>query len=322
MEYRSIPGIEKPVSRLVFGTASAAFSSGGGNNALLDYGLDAGINLIDTARNYGLAERSIGQWLRERSCRDRVVLLSKCAHPNILGRKRVTEADIRKDFAKSAALLGTDFIDIYLLHRDDPEVDVSVPIGVLNAMHKEGKIGIFGVSNWSHKRIQEANDYAARSGLQGFSVSSPHFSLARQQADPWGGGCVSITGEENEEARNWYRENQMPILAYSSLGRGLLSGKLKSTQEDNARKILDAAAMKGYGCPDNFLRLARCEELAARKNCTVAQIAMAWLYNQQLNTFAVATMSSPKRIEENIGAFSVSLTPEECRHLNLEEESL
>ena len=136
MEYRSIPGIEKPVSRLVFGTASAAFSSGGGNNALLDYGLDAGINLIDTARNYGLAERSIGQWLRERSCRDRVVLLSKCAHPNILGRKRVTEADIRKDFAKSAALLGTDFIDIYLLHRDDPEVDVSVPIGVLNDIHK------------------------------------------------------------------------------------------------------------------------------------------------------------------------------------------
>lgn len=180
--------------------------------------------------------------MRERSCRDRVVLLSKCAHPNILGRKRVTEADIRKDFAKSAALLGTDFIDIYLLHRDDPEADVSVPIGVLNAMHKEGKIGIFGVSNWSHKRIQEANDYAARSGLQGFSVSSPHFSLARQQADPWGGGCVSITGEENEEARNWYRENQMSILAYSSLGRGLLSGKLKSTQEDNARKILDPLA--------------------------------------------------------------------------------
>ena len=114
----------------------------------------------------------------------------------------------------------------------------------------------------------------------------------------------------------------MPILAYSSLGRGLLSGKLKSTQEDNACKILDAAAMKGYGCPDNFLRLARCEELAARKNCTVAQIAMAWLYSQQINTFAVATMSSPKRIEENIGAFSVSLTPEECRYLNLEEESL
>lgn len=322
MEYRIIPGIEKPVSRLAFGTASSAFSGGGDNNALLDFGLDAGINLIDTARNYGMAEKSIGQWLRERRCRDQVVLLSKCGHPNILGRKRITEADIRKDFAKSASLLGTDFIDIYLLHRDDPDVDVSVPIEVLNAMRKEGKIGIFGVSNWSHKRIQEANDYAARSGLPGFSVSSPHFSLARQQADPWGGGCVSITGMENAEARNWYRENQMPILAYSSLGRGLLSGKLKSTQVDHARRVLDAAAMKGYGCPDNYTRLARCEELAEQKGCTVAQIAMAWLYSQQLNTFAVATMSSPKRIEENIVAFSVSLTPEECRYLNLEEESL
>lgn len=319
MEYRIIPGVEKPVSRLIFGTASPAFTSGGDNNALLDGALAAGINLIDTARNYGLAEQSVGLWLRERGCRDQVVILSKCGHPNILGRKRITEADIRKDFAKSSSLLGTDYIDIYLLHRDDPDVDVSVPVEVLNAMHHEGKIGAFGASNWSHERIQAANEYASRNGLIPFTVSSPHFSLARQQQDPWGGGCVSITGDENRDARKWYEENQMPVIAYSSLGRGLLTGKLKSAQADDASSILDAVAMKGYGCPDNFKRLARCEELAKQKNCTVAQIAMAWLYQQRLNTFAVATMSSPKRIEENVGALSVGLACEECRYLNLEE---
>ncbi len=83
--------------------------------------------------------------------------------------------------------------------------------------------------------------------------------------------------------------------------------------------MLDQYAMKGYGCADNFRRLARCEELAAQKGYSVAQIAMAWLYHQPLNTFAVATMSSPRRIEENLAALEISLTDEECRYLNLEE---
>ena len=318
MEYKTIPGVGKPVSRLILGTASPSFSHGGDNNALLDFALEAGINFIDTARNYGMAEQSVGSWLQERKCRDQVVILSKCGHPDLLGRKRITEADIRKDFSESTAQLGTDYIDIYLLHRDDPDVDVSIPVEILNALHTEGKIGAFGVSNWSHKRIQAANEYARCKGLIPFTVSSPHFSLARQQMDPWG-GCISLTGDENRAARKWYEENQMPVVAYSSLGRGLLTGKLRSEHTDRASVFLDEVAIKGFGCKDNFDRLARCEELAAQKNCTVAQIAMAWLYHQPLNTFAVAAMSSPDRIAENIGALSVELTSAECRYLNLEE---
>ena len=78
--------------------------------------------------------------------------------------------------------------------------------------------------------------------------------------------------------------------------------------------------MKGYGCSDNYERLARCEKLAREKNCTVAQIAMAWIYHQKINTFAVVTMSSPARIEANIASLSLSLTDEESRWLNLETE--
>ncbi len=322
MEYRNVPYVNRAASRLILGTASPSFTSGGDNNRLLDTAVDMGINVIDTARNYGNAERSIGNWLRESKRRDRVIILSKCAHPNLLGRKRVTEKDIRKDFEKSSRFLGTDYIDIYLLHRDDPAVDVSIPVEVLNAMHKEGKIGAFGASNWTYQRIAEANRYAEAHGLIPFSVSSPHFSLARQQQDPWGGGCVSITGEENAPARKWYTENQMPVIAYSSLGRGILSGKVKSSDVHQAETVLDAVAMKGYGCSDNFLRLARCEELAARKNCTVAQIAMAWVYCQKMNTFAVATMSGAARIQENIAALSIRLTAEESAYLNLEREGV
>ncbi len=321
MEYRKINGVDCPVSRLIFGSAAQAFSEGQDMSDLLDAVLAAGINTIDTARKYGFSEKSIGIWLRKRKNRDKVVILSKCAHPEDDGRKRVNEAAIREDFGISSELLGTDVIDIYLLHRDDPEVDVRVPIEVFNAMHREGKIRAFGVSNWTYQRIREANRYAEDHGLIPFTVSSPHYSLARQQEDPWGGGCVSLTGEENREAREWYRKNQMPLVAYSSLGRGLLTGKLKSRDIDRADQILDHYAMKGYGCADNFLRLRRCEELAEKKGCGVAEIAAAWLYHQPENTFAVAAMSSKERIEENVRALYLRLSPAECRYLNLEKDA-
>ena len=85
--------------------------------------------------------------------------------------------------------MRTDYIDIYLLHRDDPAVPASEIVEIFNAMHREGKIGAFGGSNWTHERIQEANAYAKDHGLIPFTVSSPNFGLADQIADPWGGGC-------------------------------------------------------------------------------------------------------------------------------------
>ncbi len=321
MEYMTIPYVDKPVSRLLLGTAQPSFLRGEENNAVLDAALDAGITTLDTARNYAMSEKSIGIWLRERECRDKVVILSKCAHPEENGIKRVSEEAIREDFACSTSLLGTDYIDIYLLHRDDPDKDVSVAVETLNALHAEGKIGAFGGSNWTHHRIQEANEYAYKHNLIPFTVSSPHYSLARQQQDPWGGGCVSITGDENGDAREWYMKTQMPIVAYSSLGRGIFSGKLRSADCNQADKYLDPVAICGYGCKDNFIRLARCEELAKLKGCTVPQLAMAWIFNQGLNVFAVCSLSSQKRIEQILPSLSIKLTEQESRFLNLEEDS-
>ena len=128
MKYETIPYVDKPVSRILFGTAQPSFLRGMENNAILDAALEAGITTFDTARNYALSEKSIGMWLRARNCRDQIVILSKCAHPDDDGTKRVSEAAIRADFARSTELLGTDYIDIYVLHRDDPDVEVAVPV--------------------------------------------------------------------------------------------------------------------------------------------------------------------------------------------------
>ena len=249
--------------------------------------------------------------------RDKVVILSKCAHPDPSGRKRVNEKEIREDYAVSAGELRTDYIDIYLLHRDDPEVPVGEIVELLNAMHEEGKIGAFGGSNWTHRRIAEANAYAKEHHLIPFTVSSPHFSLAEQVQDPWGGGCVTISGPSNGAAREWYRSQGMPVIAYSSLSHGFLSGRVKSGEHEKAGQILDEFAMKGYGCADNFERLRRCEELAEKKQCTVSQIAMAWIFRQELNMLAVVSTSSAERMQANIDAMSMKMSEEEAAYLDL-----
>lgn len=293
MKYVKIPYVNKMVSQIIFGTAMQPFMLGGDGNSLLNAAFDMGINTFDMARNYMAAEISVGRWLEDEGVRDKIVLISKCGHPSMFGKKRLNEKEIRKDFQKSSSYLHTDYIDIYLLHRDDPEVKVGEVVEILNAMHEEGKIGAFGGSNWTHVRIAEANEYAYKHNLIPFTVSSPNFGLADQVQDPWGVGCVTISGPKNENAREWYRRKQMPVIAYSSLGRGLFSGKVKSGESEQASKILDATAMKGYGYPENFERLRRCEQLAEKKGVSVPQIALAWIFRQQINTFAVVSTTNP-----------------------------
>ena len=321
MEYVEIPYVNKPVSRILYGTSMPPFLMGGDGNELLDAIYETGVNTFDTARGYMAAEKSLGNWIEEKNIREKIVILSKCGHPSMFGKKRVSEKEIRKDFSKSANYLKTDYIDIYLLHRDDPKVEVGSIVETFNAMHAEGKIGAFGGSNWTHQRIAEANEYANNHNLIPFSVSSPNFGLAEQIQDPWGGGCITISGPSNEAAREWYLKNQLPVVAYSSLGRGLFSGKLKSNNTENAREVMDMFALKGYGCPENFERLRRCEILAAEKKCTVPQIAMAWLFNQKLNTFAVVSTSKASRMQENIDALHLELSEDEILYLDLQKEA-
>ena len=317
--YTKIPYVDKPVSRILYGTASVPFMMGKDMGELLDEVVALGIQTFDTARVYGASEKSIGNWVSSRGNREDIVLLSKCSHPSPFWRKRVNEKDMRKDLERSLRYLQTDYIDIYLLHRDDPDVPVGEIVEILNEMHKEGKIRAFGGSNWTHERIAEANAYAKVHDLIPFVVSSPNYSLAEQTGDPWGGGCVTITGKGAKEARAWYRETQMPMMAYSSLGSGFFSGKLKSDDFSQIGKLLGGAAAV-YDCEENHERLRRCEKLAAEKGVTVAQLAMSWIFRQNINTFAIVSASSAARVQSNLDAMKLELSEAECKWLNLETE--
>ncbi len=296
------PGLDKPVSRLFFGTATRAMFMGVGAEILLDLAVACGINAFDTARGYGPSENRLGDWMEKRRNREEVVILTKCGNCAPDGSVLVNRQVIEKELAESLAALKTDYIDIYLLHRDDPKTPVSEIIDTLNEAKQAGKIRVFGASNWTHERLQEANDYAASKGLCGFTCSSPNYGLARQVQDPWGGDCVTISGPENEEARAWYTENQMPVLAYSSLGRGFFSGRFRSFDEQGAQKVLDGPAQKGYLSDDNMKRLAAVEALAEKEGLTVPQVAMQFILGSPMHVFPIASMGRLDRIKENVEA--------------------
>ena len=322
MKYGTVAYVGKPVSRIVFGCAISPVVLSKDGNEIFDSAWQAGINTFDLARNYVASEMHFGNWLEKRGVRDRAVILSKCGHPSLFGRARLTKQDILNDFSRSTRQLKTDYIDIYLLHRDDESQDVSVAVEIMNELHAAGKIGAFGGSNWKHTRIEEANEYAYKHGLVPFSVSSPNFGLAEQVNDPWGGCCVSISGVQNASARKWYLDHSIAIFAYSALGRGLFSGKLHSNDLGNLGSVLDQAAQRGYCSEENFERLRRCEIIAERHGATVPQVALAWIFTQGLDVFAVVSATAKERILSNVASLDLQLSSQEAEYLDLRRASV
>lgn len=320
MDYMNIDYVDKPLSRVVFGTATPAMLEGQDAGRLLDTVYKAGINTFDAARVYGLAERSLGDWIKSRKIRDKVVILTKGAHPKPGSKEaRVTPEAIEEDLQESLSLLRTDYVDVYLLHRDDKKKKVGPLVEKLNELADRGKIRAFGGSNWTMERVDMVNEYAYAHDLQGFTVSSPSYGLGEQVQDPWGGGCVSISGKKNEGIREWYQDKGIAVFAYACLAHGFFSGKFRSNDSKRASQVLDEFALKGYSCPENVERLRRVEKLAEAKGLTVPQLALSWVLNQPLKPFAICSASKPERMLDNLKALEITLSPAELGYLDLEE---
>jgi aryl-alcohol dehydrogenase-like predicted oxidoreductase len=290
--------------------------------ALLDQVYELGCNTIDTAHVYsnGNSERIIGRWMQARGLRDNIVIITKgAAHSE--DRRRMTPFDIVSDLHDSLARLKTDYIDLYLLHRDDPDVPFEPIIDVLNERQRAGRLHAFGVSNWSHERIEAANAYAQANGLEPFVASSPQFSLAESLDEPWP-LCISISGSAGASAREWYVQTQMPLLIWSPLASGFFSGRFR---RDNLKMFgereWDEVVVRAYASEANFQRLDRAEFLAADKGLTAADVALAYVMNQPMNVFALVGPSSGGKFRANVEASKVSLTPQEMAWLDLKSDN-
>lgn len=322
MQYGNLPGIEKPIARLVQGTVMIGSDHLDESFALLDAIYALGGNAFDTAHVYGSGdtERTLGRWVNERGIRDEVVIVTKGAHHNA-DRNCVTPFDITAHLHDSLARLKTDYIDLYLLHRDDPSVPVGPIVERLNQHLEEGLIHAFGGSNWAYKRIKAANEYAETHGLTPFVVSSPQFSLAEMVEPPWP-NCVSIGGPSGEAAREYYRESQIALFTWSSLAGGFFSGRFTPNNLDSFTSGLDALCVRSYCYPENFERLNRAKQLAEAKGLALPQIALSYVLSQPLNVFALVGCRAPEEFEQNIAAMQIALTPEEIAWLELNREEL
>jgi aryl-alcohol dehydrogenase-like predicted oxidoreductase len=324
MKTGRLPGIGKPISRLVQGTVMIRSADDEKSFALLDGVYALGCNTFDTAHAYGNGdcETMLGRWVRERGIRDQVVIIGKGAHPNAtVPRRRVTPFDITADLHDSLARMEIDYIDLYLLHRDDPAVPVGPLVEMLNHHQQTGLIRAFGGSNWHHERIRQANEYAAAHGLAPFAASSPNFSLAEQVHEPWP-GCLSIGGRAGAAARAWYGEQQMPLFTWSSLAGGFFSGRFRPDNLDTFSDYFDQVCIHAYCYEENFRRLERARALAEEKGLTLPQIALAYVMSHKLDIYAIVGCHSAAEFADNVVASEVQLSAEEMAWLEMEIDPL
>jgi len=321
MKYGTIPGVKpaKRVSRIAQGTVMLREDDEARAFELLDAVYEAGVTLFDSAHVYGggQCDRVFGRWVASRGLREQIVLMDKCSHHN-RDRKRVTPYDISADLHDCLARLGFDYVDIFSFHRDDETQPVGPLVERMNQLICEGRIRAYGASNWTHRRIAEAVEYAEARGLVSIAVSSPHYSLAECNADPWGGGSISITTDP--EALAWYERRQMPLLPWSSLSGGLFSGRFRRDNLEQFSDGADARCVRCYCSERNFQRLDRAEQLAAEKGATLAQIALAWCVCGPRNVFPLMAAWTVEQARENGAAGGIDLTAEEVAWLNLERD--
>ncbi len=322
MEYKNMPGIPRPLSALAYGTPGTATRPADREQAFRSYDLawEYGFRVFDTAHSYGAGEETLGLWLTSRGHRDEAVILDKGCDPGRRGSTDVFSArTVREQLEGSLRLLRTDHVDLYILHRDDPSVPVDEVVEELNRLKQEGKLLLFGGSNWTYERVLAANAYADAKGLTGFSAVSPAYSLARYIFDPWG-GSVSLSGEGQAPYREWLTKSQLPVFCYSPLGRGYLSGKFRTDGDVPIENCIGMGAVQEYDCPLNRERLRRAEMLAREKNCSVSRICLKWLLCQPMNIIPIVAPSTREHIRDNVSAPDIPLTRSEAEWLTAAEE--
>lgn len=304
MKYGQIEGVSKPISRLVMGADNQRNLSYA--SVMFDDFFERGGNCFDTAYIYGggKMEKLLGQWVKNRNLREQVVILDKGAHT-----PHCNPVALTRQLFESLDRLQMDYVDIYMMHRDNPEIPVGEFISVLNEHKDAGRIHIFGASNWSIERVVEANAWAAAHGMSGFSAMSNNFSLARMVEPPWK-GCIATS---DAQSRAWFTEKQMPLMPWSSQARGFFTGR--AHPDDHS----DPELVRCWYSDDNFRRLERVTTLAQQRGVLPINIALAYVLSQPFPTFPLIGPRALSETRTSFPALQIELTSEELRWLNLED---
>lgn len=311
MKYIQLPGTNLQTSVLGLGTASLGTTLGIADSfRLLDAWLEHGGTMLDTASAYAnwipgersLSEKTIGRWISERRTRHQVVLATKGGNPEVgsLLVPRLSPGEICADLEASLLNLRTDTIDLYYLHRDDPQRPVGEIIETLNQFIREGKVRYLGCSNWRLERIRAAQAYAAEHALQGFSMNQLLWNAAVCDYDAIGDPTVVMM---DPKMHAYHRETGLAAAAYSAQANGYFS-KLAAGQADAIR----AGTRRMYHSPVNVERLGRILQLREATGYTVTQIVLAYILGQPFPSVALVGCQNLEQLLDSVSAGDLALT--------------
>ena len=270
--------------------------------ATLHRALELGINLLDTADMYGphTNEELIGQAIRGK--RDQVFLASKFgivrdpANPTARGVSGRPEY-IRQSIEGSLKRLGVETLDLYYQHRMDPGVPIEETVGAMADLVKAGKVRYLGLSEASATTLERAHKVHPISALQS------EYSLWSR--DPEDNGCLAAC-----------QRLGIAFVPYSPLGRGFLTGALKSADDfaaDDYRRL--SPRFQGENFAKNLLLVEQVQALAAAKGVTAGQLALAWVLAQGDYLIPIPGTKQRKYLEENVAALDIKLSTSELQAL-------
>ena len=305
MQYQEFGKTGLRVSKLCLGTwgiGGAGWDSYSDESRMdaIKAALECGINFIDTAPAYnaGKAECYGGETLSKLKKRREVVISTKCGNKFVDGKylRCGSKESILKQCDESLKNLKTDYIDIYLVHWPDPDVELEETIDAVSTLKKEGKILHAGVSNFSKEQIEEAQKYCKIEAFQ------PQYSLADRK---------------DEKLIRWAYEQGLGIMTYGTLGGGILTGnyrKLRTFEQTDSRNRFYPYFKEPLFSKAMEL-LTIMDQIAEERNVSLAQIAEKWVIQKRFVSSCIIGAQSRARVEENCRNLQWELTDNEIRRL-------
>ncbi len=284
---------------------------------LLDAYESCGGTCLDTARTYcswleggeDSSEGVIGRWLKARGNRSKMIIVTKGGHPDHsdLHVSRLSKKDIEYDIDRSLRVMGLEYVDLFLLHRDDESIPVDEIMPVLDSLVKSGKTRFIGVSNWKTARIEKANRFAEDNGLEPLRISQINYSLAHLSSDMLGDDTlVSMDMREH----TWYAKNKFPVMAFSPQAKGFFS---KLAKGESVKDIIEGR----FVSTANLARLANVIKLCNQTGRQPAEVVLGYLNSQPFPVSSVFSASKVWQIEEDMNAQDVVYDAKTMRMLEL-----
>ncbi|VDG20439.1 oxidoreductase [Lactobacillus mucosae LM1] [Lactiplantibacillus mudanjiangensis] len=306
MEYTTIGKTDIKVSKLCIGAMS--FGKAGTMHdwtldadqsaQVIDHALDLGINFFDTANTYsaGTSEEYLGRALKQKVARDKVVIASKV----YFNPGRLSKAAINREIDGTLKRLGTDYLDLYIIHRFDYETPIEETMAALDGLVKAGKVRALGASAMYGYQFYNMQLAARDHGWTPFSAMENHYNL--------------LYREDERELIPLCKQMDVSLMPYSSLAAGRLARPNWDT--NTKRSQTDRVAMGKYDHTKAYdLKITeRVHELATKYGVTMAQIAVAWQWAKGIASPIIGATKT-KYLDDAVGAFEVQLTAEDVAYL-------